>query len=60
MPRVFLVKQKTDEQPVRRCKNCGKDISNKRKGRNFVVRFVICPIQEKEYSKVGIIIKEKK
>ena len=35
MPRVFLVKQKTDEQPVRRCKNCGKDISNKRKGAEF-------------------------
>lgn len=39
MPKVILVKQKTDEQPVRRCKNCGKDISNKRRDAEFC-----CPI----------------
>ena len=35
MPKVILVKQTTNEQPVRRCKNCGKDIGNKRKDAQF-------------------------
>lgn len=32
MHKVILVKNTTNEQPVRRCLNCGQDISNKRKG----------------------------
>lgn len=35
MSKVILVKRTTDEQPVRRCKNCGKDISDKKKGAQF-------------------------
>lgn len=35
MPKVILVKKITNEQPVRRCLNCGKDISNKRKDAKF-------------------------
>lgn len=35
MSKTILVKKQTDEQPVRRCKNCGKDIGDKKKGAQF-------------------------
>ena len=35
MGKVILVKQATNEQPIRHCKNCGKDISNKRRNAQF-------------------------
>ena len=35
MSKVIVVKQETDGKAVRRCKNCGKDISNKRKDAQF-------------------------
>ncbi len=38
MGKVLIVKKTTNEQEVRRCKNCGMDISNKKKTAQFCCR----------------------
>lgn len=48
MCKVFIVKKITNEQPLRRCKNCGVDITNKRKDAEFC-----CPICRISYNNDG-------
>lgn len=38
MSKIIYVKKAGVEKPIRNCKNCGKDISNKKKGAQFCCR----------------------